>query len=220
MIYYETPPDNSILRKPIPDLIYGREKVQEIWGIFESKNLLLNDLLLLSQKQWEGLQKFCVFQDDPAEVLLAFCLGFWISKKQEHSILPIIIDALNSLMPQKKDEMVRRILDVALSDPFLSEQQIRPIRNFRLDSFGLPESLISNCKKNNILYWKELAVISEKDIIEKEGFSISAFEKIYLFWDLTAGFGELGHRSRFNSASGTVNSATSVRVNSVEPDSV
>jgi len=35
-----------------------------------------------------------------------------------------------------------------------------------------------------------------------------------------AGFGELGHRSRFNSASGTVNSATSVRVNSVEPDSV
>ena len=37
---------------------------------------------------------------------------------------------------------------------------------------------------------------------------------------LNAGFGELGHRSRFNSASGTVNSATSVRVNSVEPDSV
>ena len=35
-----------------------------------------------------------------------------------------------------------------------------------------------------------------------------------------AGFGEFGHRSRFNSASGTVNSATSVRVNSVEPDSV
>jgi hypothetical protein len=185
MKYYEIPPNNSILRKPIPDLIYGREKVQEIWGIFESKNLLLNDLLLLSPKQWEELRKDSIFKDDPAEVLLAFCLGFWIRKKLGQSILHTIFEAFILLMPQKEDEMVRTILDIALSESFLSEEEILPIRNFRLDSFGLPESLISNCKKNNILYWRELVNISEKDIIEKEGFSISAFEKIALFWDLT-----------------------------------
>jgi transposase InsO family protein len=56
--------------------------------------------------------------------------------------------------------------------------------------------------------------------LQRKGIRVNLKRVRRLLRLMGAGFGELGHRSRFNSASGTVNSATSVRVNSVEPDSV
>lgn len=178
--YFEPAPF-SILRKTILDWLNINESERNyIWASFE--RLTLSNLETLSNK-WEKLGLYYIYPDDPLESILALTLGYIHTIWNNESDFKEIIDNILCLIKK----LLKKDISLEISS-FCSVEKIFPNSYYPLlngltisPTFIYPD-LVHKIRQYGIFKWSDIFDISEREIINRYGFSAKTIDMLKYTW--------------------------------------
>lgn len=96
----------------------------------------------------------------------------------------VMVDGLivpKSVLPPEIQKLLEGLLYASSSTPIVTEAEIAPIRNLRVDSFDIPKDLMHDLAVCKLVTWGDLLGLTERKMIDKsEGFLAMALLPIGL----------------------------------------
>ena len=177
------PPSFSVLTKTIPNILKISEYDQEkVWSSFEA--LELNQLNLPS-KEWDRLFWYGIYREDSLENILAFSMGYICKLWNEESKFNEIITAILKLMRHVLSRDVAiQVNDIGDEKNIFDDNQIEALNDLILSPTFIPPRIMISLYNHNILKWQDIKESSEKQIINRFGFSVKTLNLIDCLWEL------------------------------------
>ena len=175
----DDPAQWSVLRSTLPDFFCIPEnEIPTLWDNFGMNTLIL---LELPMRQWDKLAFKAVYQEDNLELLLAGSIEYLMEVFNSQ-----IFDDILAQIPNMAYDLagLRLIPSIhfASEQPVVTEDDIHLIRNFRPESFVNSELANHIFTGLNIGSWGDLALISERYLLEIFGFNYFSFQLIRELW--------------------------------------
>ncbi len=172
----------SVLKKTIPQLLTLDEySFNELLSSAQCSTI--GGSVNLSRHEWEKLVSAALYEDDQLDLLLSVTLGYLVELKLSSQSLESIISAIANKAEYGLDDALVGLSRATSSASIITEEEIAPIRNFRIDSFSVPNNLLNELADYKLVKWTDLVGISEKTLIDAyDGFS--ALPAIRSLWRL------------------------------------
>ena len=174
------PPKWSLLHKTIPDILeIGNDYIDILWS--KSEDISIKEIGL-EKDEFARLEYYAIYDDDFLSILLAPSLDYMQRLKLSKQSYDTIINFIRKL--SNSDNMVLPINNIFNESIILTIKEIESIKNFRIDSFNIPDELISTIRPLNAITWGELARFSEKYLVDSIGLNWDSISIISSLWKM------------------------------------
>jgi len=176
-------PSHSVLKKTIPDILNISERDQEkVWSSFESLEF---NQLNLSSKEWNRLFWYGIYREDSLENILAFSTGYICKLWNEESKFNEIITAILNLMGRVLErDVAMQINNIGDERNIFDDNQIETLNGLIISPTFIPPRIMDSLYDHEILTWRDITNFSERQIINRFGFSVKTLNLIDCLWEL------------------------------------
>jgi len=124
------------------------------------------------------------FPDDSADLLFSISLGYFLQVSISDEAFSIILDYFERLTGHQN--LTKSFVSTAkVSDkPVFADIQVYNIENFRAPRLLCSDFLALFEDGKSMIYWRDLALISERNIIKHFGFTLKGLKAIKNLWQL------------------------------------
>ena len=171
----------SVLRKTMPDLLsIGGHALDALRAATE--NQCISDVVSLPASDWDRLAAATIYGHDDFDALLAITVGYLVQMQISSQAYDAIVDSVISLVETAENPRPHRPGVAACNHCIVTDADIRTVRNFRVDSFDVPQEYVKNLRARSIHTWGDLTALSEESVIESAGPCMEALREIQVLW--------------------------------------
>lgn len=181
--YRPEPASWSVLRRTVPDLFQLDADHQQ--SIFSAADLLPLSTLSLPDEDWFRLATVSIYDDDAFYDLLTLTVGYLVELRLAPRSFETIIGVFRKLSEHHTGVAPKR--NELSSNQIITFSEIAAIKNFRLESFKLPNELLNRLHEKGLITWGDLTKKTEKSIVDTTCLDFEAFSTISDIW-ATKGF--------------------------------
>ncbi len=175
------PAEQSILRMTIPALFLCA-RTQPLWE--RASEEALGEIVKLPEDEWRLLDAKGVHKNDRCDVLLSMTLGYLLNIGVSTDALDAFVAAVAMLIRCVDGSAHGPSSEAACAQPIFGDREMALLRNFRLDSFGMPESLLAAIVNRKTQTWGDLATISERNVFSLSGLSVETLSRLRNLWHI------------------------------------
>lgn len=171
----------SVLKKTVPDLLSSEHQFADGLLVAVGQEPIV-DVVDLPPDDWLRLCAAAIYKDDQFDVLFFLTLGYLAELRISAQSLDTLASALAAKAGCCRGDLrsgfTNRLSDVSI----VSEAEIAPLRNLRIDSFDVPQEVLLTLASRDLVTWGDLVGLSERSVAEAYESPLCAVPLIRAMW--------------------------------------
>jgi len=172
----------SLLARTLPDIF----RLHQLAPPGKDPTALDDNLTLISLNisldELEGFRAVALFPEDSADSVLSLTIGYLLEANPSESVFSIILDYCARYIGQDSPSALTIPMDNISEEAILSGLPIDEIAELQVMNLPDDIALVMEDQLDSPFRWKDIALLSERNIIDRLGFTIRGMKAIQQAW--------------------------------------